>query len=162
MTKPLKVSDETPTDRFPHFKRSDSPVCANDSQSSPRRAGSGRLGVGVGLTSEVAVGVGGGGVFPETTLDFLMTFQTRPRPDPTPTSDLKFISCPPSDPPPARPRVQRAVLGVFISVLGELRITISTRSYRTPNPAIVAAYVSTTHKRIPMTTRSPTLLSQEE
>ena len=52
------------------------------------------------MTSEVAVGVGGGGVFPETILDFLMTSQTRPEhptPDPTPTSDLNFISCPPSD-----------------------------------------------------------------
>ena len=38
------------------------------------------------LTSEVAVGVGGGGVFPETILDLLVTLQTRP--DPRPDPDL--------------------------------------------------------------------------
>ena len=36
------------------------------------------------LTSEVAVGVGGGGVFPETILDLLVTLQTRPDPRPDP------------------------------------------------------------------------------
>ena len=72
----------------PALSVSDSPVCANDSQSSPRRAGWGRLGIGVGLTFEVSTRSGS-----ETTLDFLMTSQTRPRPR-TSTSYL----IPPSDP----------------------------------------------------------------
>ena len=50
------------------------------------------------MTYEVAVGVRGGVFSPETTLDFLVTSQTRPDPDPTPTTDLNFISCPPFDP----------------------------------------------------------------
>ena len=42
--------------------------------------GSGRLGVGVGWPRRSASGSEGGGVFPETTLDFLDSLQTRPDP----------------------------------------------------------------------------------
>ena len=89
-TKPWEVSDVTSDGPVPAFSVSDSPVCAHDTQLSRLNL---RLGGWVGsprgrgrLTSEVAVGVGGGGVFPETILDLLVTFQTRP--DPRPDPDL--------------------------------------------------------------------------
>ncbi len=85
--------------------------------------GSGRLGSAEGLTSEVVVGVGGGGVFPKTTLNFLDLLQTRPDPTrPRPRSPI-FISYPPTRPPLTRPHTGecgRAVLGAFH--IGSIRI----------------------------------------
>ena len=82
MTKLWEVSDETSTDRFPHFQcltlQCDTSTGSTLSLRSGGRVGSPR---GRGrLTSEVSLGVGGGGVFPETTLDFLDLLQTRPDP----------------------------------------------------------------------------------
>ena len=108
MTKLWEVSDETSTDRFPHFQcltlqSIDSSVTRRLSVfgqgvGSGARVASGSQGRGRGwLTSEVSLGVGGGGVFPETTLDFLDSLQTRPDPTrPRPRSPI-FISYPPSD-----------------------------------------------------------------
>ena len=65
-----------------------------------------------------------GGVFPETTLNFLDSLQTRPDPTrPRPRSPI-FISYPPTRPPPTRPHTgewRRAVLGAFhIGSLGKV------------------------------------------
>ena len=66
------------------------------------------------LTSEVAVGVGGGGVFPETILDLLVTFQTRPDPRPDPDLGPQLHILFRDNPPSTRPHTGeccRAVLG---------------------------------------------------
>ena len=86
MTKLWEVSDETSTDRFPHFQ------CLTlqcDTSTLNLRLG-GRL----GFWSDLEVDLGGrgrgrrvGGVFPETTLDFLDLLQTRP--DPT----RRYLQC---------------------------------------------------------------------
>ncbi len=64
-----------------------------------------------------------GGVFPETTLNFLDSLQTRPDPtQPRPGSPI-FISYPATQPPPTRPHTgewRRAVLGAFH--IGSIRI----------------------------------------
>ena len=113
MTKLCEVSDETSTDRFPHFQ------CLTlqcDASTLNLRLG-GRL----GFWSDLEVDLGGqprarrgGGGFPETTLDFLDSLQTRPDPTrPRPRSPI-FISETPSDPPPTRAHTGeclRAVLG---------------------------------------------------
>ena len=89
-TKPWEVSDVTSDGPVPAFSVSDSPVCAHDTQLSRLNL---RLGGWVGsprgrgrLTSEVAVGVGGGGVFPETILDLYIRAGSASRrvPDPRP------------------------------------------------------------------------------
>ena len=118
MTKLWEVSDETSTDRFPHFQ------CLTlqcDTSTLSLRPG-GRVGSPRGrgrLTSEVAVGVGGGGVFPETILDLLVTFQTRPDPRPDPDLGPQLHISFRDNAPSTRPHTgecYRAVLSAFISL----------------------------------------------
>ena len=134
-TKPWEVSDEPPTDRFPHFQCL-TLQCARMTLNLRLR---GRVGSPRGrgrLTSEVAVGVGGGGVFPETILDLLVTFQTRPDPRPDPDLGPQLHILFRDNPPSTRPHTgecYRAVLSAFISLVEiagatSCEISISTKA----------------------------------
>ena len=89
MTKLWEVSDETSTDRFPHFQ------CLTlqcDTSTLNLRPG-GRVGSPRGrgrLTSEVSLGVGGGGCFPGNDTGFPGLASDPTRPDPTLTSEPNF------------------------------------------------------------------------
>ena len=97
----MGVSDETSTDRFPHFQ------CLTlqcDTSTLSLRPG-GRVGSPRGrgrLTSEVSFGVGGGGCFPGNDTGFPGLASDPTRPDPTSTSEPNFHILspvrPPSDP----------------------------------------------------------------
>ena len=98
---------------------SDSPVCADDTQPSPRRAG--RVASGSGSADLRGRGRGrrGGGVFPETILDLLVTFQTRPDPRPDPDLGPQLHILFRDNAPSTRPHTgecYRAVLSAFISL----------------------------------------------